>query len=376
MKKKIFLAMVSAMSVLALAACSNTNTEIASMKGAKINVSDFYEKAKTDQNSKQIVFDMILAEVFTSKYGDKVTDKAVEKEIKTMFGDNFEEQLKTANVSRKEVEQSIRESLAFKEGLKAHVKLTDDDLKAAWTSFHPEVETQMIAVMTEDEAKEVKKEVSKKGADFGKIAKEKSLAPSKDDQGKVKFDSSTAATEVPDEVKLAAWDLKDGEISEPIAANSTYGTTFYIVKMVKNQDKGNDMSKFEKQIKEIATNAKLNDTEFTTKAIGQELTDANVKIKDEAFSDILTGFVDAAKPKTESSTSATEAADTKASETKESAAKSSETKETKASEKKDTKKSETKESTTKSSEAKETKASEKKDTKESEKEEKTTDSTK
>lgn len=106
MKKKILLAVVGAMSVFTLAACSgNTNTEIATMKGAKLTVEDFYEKAKTDQNSQQIVFDMILSEVFTSKYGDKVTDKDVEKEITNVFGDTFEDQLKASGMSRKEVEK-------------------------------------------------------------------------------------------------------------------------------------------------------------------------------------------------------------------------------------------------------------------------------
>ncbi len=315
MKKKILLAVVGAMSVFTLAACSgNTNTEIATMKGAKLTVEDFYEKAKTDQNSQQIVFDMILSEVFTSKYGDKVTDKDVEKEITNVFGDTFEDQLKTSGMSRKEVEKSIRESLAFKEGLKAHVDLTDADLKAAWDSFHPEVEAQLIAVTSEDEAKEVKEEVSKKDADFGKVAKEKSVDASKEDSGKVKFDSSTAATTIPEEVKAAAWDLKDGEISEPIAVNSTYGTSYYVVKMVKNQSKGNDMSKYEDKIKEIATDTKLNDSEFTTKVIGEELVDANVKIKDEAFSNILTNFIDAAETKTSSDSDAKEST-TKKSET-------------------------------------------------------------
>ncbi|MCD5001315.1 peptidyl-prolyl cis-trans isomerase [Enterococcus saccharolyticus] len=301
MKKKILLAVLGAVSVVSLAACSgNSNTEIATMKGGKVTVSEFYDKAKTDQNSQQMVFNMILSEVFMNKYGEKVTDKMVDEQLKIAFGDNVDEQLKAANMTRKEVEQTIKENLALQEGLKAHVKLTDEDLKTAWDSFHPEVETQMIAVTSEDDAKAIQKDASKKDADFGKIAAEKSILPSKEDKGKVKFDSTTAATEVPEEVKQAAWGLKDGEVSDVIPVNSAYGSSFYIVKMVKTQAKGNDMDKYKDKVKEIATDAKLADQAFTQKAIGEELIDANVKIKDEAFSNILSSFTDAAQPEKKS----------------------------------------------------------------------------
>ena len=65
-KKKIILALATSMSVLALAACSNDqkNTDIATMKGATITALDFYDNARTQQSSQQIVFDMILSKVF------------------------------------------------------------------------------------------------------------------------------------------------------------------------------------------------------------------------------------------------------------------------------------------------------------------------
>ncbi len=307
MKKKIILALVGAMSIFTLAACSNnSDAEIATMKGAKLTVSDFYERAKTEQSSQQVVFDMILSEVFTSKYGDQVTDEMVEDEIKNVFGDNFEEQLKSSGLTRKEVETSIKERLAFQEGLKAHVELTDEDLKAAWDSFHPEVEAQIIAVLNQDEATEIHSDVLADDADFGAIAAEKSSLPSAEDNGNVTFDSSVSVNEVPSEVQQVAWTLSDGQVSDVIPVNSAYGTSYYIIKMVKSQAKGNDMEPFEDTVRQIATDAKLNDSAFTTKAIGQELVDANVKIKDESFSGILTNFIEAVEPQSTDSSEATD----------------------------------------------------------------------
>lgn len=69
----------------------------------------------------------------------------------------------------------------------------------------------------------------------------------------MKFDSTT--TTVPAEVKEAAFKLKDGQVSDVITSTnaSTYTTEYYVVKMVKNQNKGNDMDKYKKELKEIAT---------------------------------------------------------------------------------------------------------------------------
>ncbi|OTP06804.1 hypothetical protein A5844_002476 [Enterococcus sp. 10A9_DIV0425] len=88
------------------------------------------------------------------------------------------------------------------------------------------------------------------------------------------------------------------------------------------------MDKFKDELKEIATQAKINDSAFTTKVIGEELKAANVKIKDDAFKNILTPFTET------SSTASTEDSATQTTE-------SSETKSTDS-----TKASETKESTT------------------------------
>ena len=43
-------------------------------------------------------------------------------------------------------------------------------LKTAWASFHPEVEAQIIQVVSEDDAKVVKKEITD-GGDFTKLLK-------------------------------------------------------------------------------------------------------------------------------------------------------------------------------------------------------------
>ena len=324
MKKKLILAAAGAMAVFSLAACSSGSKDIATMKGSTITVDDFYNQIKEQSTSQQAFSQMVIYKVFDEKYGDKVTDKAIQKKFDDAKkqveaqGGKFSDALTQAGLTEKTFKKQLKQRAAYDAGLKAHLKITDEDLKTAWASFHPEVEAQIIQVASEDDAKAVKKEITD-GGDFAKIAKDKSTdAATKKDGGKIKFDSQS--TTVPAEVKEAAFKLKDGEVSEPIAATNaqTYQTTYYVVKMTKNKAKGNDMKPYEKEIKKIAEETKLADQTFVSKVISDELKAANVKIKDDAFKNALAGYM-----QTESSSASSEKKESKSSDSKTSDTKTS-----------------------------------------------------
>ncbi|MDT6359116.1 peptidyl-prolyl cis-trans isomerase [Enterococcus faecium] len=292
--KKRFLALAIVLGTGLLSGCTNAGEKTAvSYKGGTISEQEVMDSLKKMQGADSAVQQLIVYQVFEDKYGDDVSTKEIDSQYdqtKKQLGDSFDSQLKSAGYTEQTFKDSIKQSLAFQEGLKKHIKLTDEDLKTAWESFHPEVEAQIIQVASEDDAKDVKK-AADKGDDFSKLAKDKSTdTTTKEDGGKVKFDSTT--TTVPAEVKEAAFKLKDGQVSDVITSTntSTYNTEYYVVKMVKNQNKGNDMDKYKKELKEIATDTKLSDSTFQNKVIGEVLKDANVKIKDKDFENVLSTF--------------------------------------------------------------------------------------
>ena len=292
--KKRFLALAIVLGTGLLSGCTNAGEKTAvSYKGGTISEQEVMDSLKKMQGADSAVQQLIVYQVFEDKYGDDVSTKEIDSQYdqtKKQLGDSFDSQLKSAGYTEQTFKDSIKQSLAFQEGLKKHIKLTDEDLKTAWESFHPEVEAQIIQVASEDDAKDVKK-AADKGDDFSKLAKDKSTdTTTKEDGGKVKFDSTT--TTVPAEVKEAAFKLKDGQVSDVITSTnaSTYTTEYYVVKMVKNQNKGNDMDKYKKELKEIATDTKLSDSTFQNKVIGEVLKDANVKIKDKDFENDLSTF--------------------------------------------------------------------------------------
>lgn len=315
MKKKMILVAAGLFAIFGLAACGSSSSEkVVTMKGGSITVDDFYTELKAQQTSQSTLQNMIITKVFDEAYGKDVSDDEVNQQFADMeeqYGgkDAFADVLENAGYTEKSYKEALKQQLAVQAGLKDHVELTDADYETAWESFHPEVEAQIIRVEDEDEANSILKDVKDKG-DFTAIAKEKSTDASAADGGTITFDSQS--TEYPAELTSAAFNLKDGEISDVITAmdSSTYVTYYYIVKMTSNEGKGNDMDVYKDQLEEIATNNKLADSTFTSQVIGEVLSNANVKIKDDTFADVLASYTEAFEAtQTSSDAEATDATD-------------------------------------------------------------------
>lgn len=94
------------------------------------------------------------------------------------------------------------------------------------------------------------------------------------------FDSTNPG--IPTEVKKAAFQLNNGEVSDiiPVTDPTTYQQSYYLVKMVKKQDKGSNKDKYKSELEKIATETKTLDTEFMDKTIRKVMKKDNVTIKD------------------------------------------------------------------------------------------------
>lgn len=308
--KKLKLTALALFSVVTLAGCGDS--ELVSMKGGKITEDQFFQELKENPQSSEILSSMIVKQITTKNYSKDVDEKEVDKQYKDyedQYGGKkaFEEVLKQNGMDAKQFKDSLKEGLAFQAMLKAHTKISDEDIKETWATFHPKVETQIMVFPTKEDADKALKKVND-GEDFGKVAKEDSTdEATKADNGKVIFDS-TMQTEpinvlVPQDVKEAAYKLEDGKVSDVIASQNmqTGMESFYIVKMVKNQQKGNDYKPFEKELKKIAEENKAQDPMFQQEVLGKELEDANVKIKDDQYKDILAPYLPQKEEKTDDS---------------------------------------------------------------------------
>ena len=140
MKKKIVAGAVTLLSVAVLAACGKStsgDTDIITMKGDTITVSEFYEKVKNNSSAQQVLLNLTIKEVFEKAYGKNVTDKEVdeayEKSAKS-YGDNFTRVLAQAGLTADSYREQIRTNKLVEYAVKKEAKkeLIDENYKTTY----------------------------------------------------------------------------------------------------------------------------------------------------------------------------------------------------------------------------------------------------
>ena len=311
MKKKIVAGAVTLLSVAVLAACGKStsgDTDIITMKGDTITVSEFYEKVKNNSSAQQVLLNLTIKEVFEKAYGKNVTDKEVdeayEKSAKS-YGDNFTRVLAQAGLTADSYREQIRTNKLVEYAVKkeAEKELTDENYKAAYEAYTPEVTAQIIKLDSEDKAKEVLEKAKAEGADFAQLAKENSTDnDTKEKGGEIKFDST--ATNVPEAVKKAAFALEANEVSELVSVQSAQGSTsYYIVKLVSKTEKSAKWEDYKEKLKQVILTAKQNNTSFIQSVVAKELKAANIKVKDAAFQNLFSQYTQTSTSESSSSSS-------------------------------------------------------------------------
>ncbi|HGD4553943.1 TPA: peptidylprolyl isomerase PrsA, partial [Streptococcus agalactiae] len=292
-RSKLAAGFLTLMSVATLAACSgktSNGTNVVTMKGDTITVSDFYDQVKTSKAAQQSMLTLILSRVFDTQYGDKVSDKKVSEAYnKTAkgYGNSFSSALSQAGLTPEGYKQQIRTTMLVEYAVKEAAKkeLTEANYKEAYKNYTPETSVQVIKLDAEDKAKSVLKDVKADGADFAKIAKEKTTATDK----KVEYKFDSAGTTLPKEVMSAAFKLDKNGVSDVVSTvdSTTYKTSYYIIKVTDKTEKKSDWKSYKNRLKEVILKDKTSDRAFQNKVISKALEKANVKIKDKAFAGIL-----------------------------------------------------------------------------------------
>lgn len=295
-RSKLAAGFLTLMSVATLVACSgktSNGTNVVTMKGDTITVSDFYDQVKTSKAAQQSMLTLILSRVFDTQYGDKVSDKKVSEAYnKTAkgYGNSFSSALSQAGLTPEGYKQQIRTTMLVEYAVKEAAKkeLTEANYKEAYKNYTPETSVQVIKLDAEDKAKSVLKDVKADGADFAKIAKEKTTATDK----KVEYKFDSAGTTLPKEVMSAAFKLDKNGVSDVVSTvdSTTYKTSYYIIKVTDKTEKKSDWKSYKNRLKEVILKDKTSDRAFQNKVISKALEKANVKIKDKAFAGILSQY--------------------------------------------------------------------------------------
>lgn len=252
---------------------------------------------------------MTIQKVFEKQYGSEVTDKDVDDAVaeeQKKYGDSYNSVLQRAGMTAETRKAQIRTTKLVELAVKkaAESELTDEAYQKAFESYTPDVTAQIIRMDNEDKAKEVLEKAKAEGADFAQLAKDNSNDDkTKENGGEITFDS--ASTELPEQVKKAAFALDVNGVSDVITATGTqaYSNQFYIVKVTKKTEKSSNLEDYKEKLKTIILTQKQNDSAFVQGVIGKELQAANIKVKDQAFQNIFTQYIGGGDSSSSSSSS-------------------------------------------------------------------------
>ena len=279
------LAGVILFSGIALTGCANNKT-VASSTAGKISQEAFYDKMKEAVGS-QVLQQMLLEDVLEKRAGETVTkkdiDKAFNDEVERFGGEEaLNYALMSQGMTMEQYKDNIRLNLLVKEVVREKANISDEEIKAAYEEYQPEMTAAHILVSDKEEAEKLIKELED-GADFAELAKENSEDTGTAEQGGVV--TFTTGEMVP-EFEEAALKMNEGDLSkEPV--KTSYG--YHIIKMMEKPKKGS-FEEEKDQIVDRILEEKMSDSEYVHTVLSDVVKDANIIINDKDLSDAMDAY--------------------------------------------------------------------------------------
>ena len=301
--KKTMMGMLAVASTLALAACSNNQSAVATSKAGNVTQEEFYKALKTT-SGEQTLQRLVLQKVLENDAKDK---KAIEEEVKkevanqvTQYGGEDALKAVLARSGFNSVD-AYRETVYLNKLITAAVKkankFSDEEIQKYYDSWEPRATAQHILIgvaqnASDEEKAEAKKKAEdlikqlKDGADFDTLAKENSTDKnSAANGGKI---GPFRRVEMVKEFSDAAYGLKVGEITEePVLTQ--YG--YHIIKLVEKPEKGS-LNDLRSTLEDELIAEKLKDTATIHSVVSSLVKEADVKITDDTLKNALKDFSD------------------------------------------------------------------------------------
>lgn len=281
--RKIVIAVMLAVGILGLVACSSGNSEVV----VKTNVGDiskeeFYDKLK-EQVGEQVLQEMVTIKVLEDKFtvDDKEVDEQVD-EAKEQLGEQFEMWLTSQGYGDEEAfRELIRVNLLFDEAIYGDVEISDEEVSERYDRMKTEIEAQHILVEDEELANEIKEKIDA-GEDFAELAKEHSTDGSAEQGGDLGYFS---AGKMVAEFEDAAYSMDVDTISDPV--KSQWG--YHIIKVNDKREVEAEIGSFEDMEESIRQELKMQKVPATEAQaiITQLIDDAKVDVKISEYEDLF-----------------------------------------------------------------------------------------
>ncbi|MBP1968976.1 foldase protein PrsA [Virgibacillus natechei] len=280
MKKLAFAATLTA-SVIALAACTSDSDDdvVVETNVGSITQEEFYEELK-DRHGESLLNELVTVQVLESNYD--VDESLIDDEVETAkeeLGEQFEMALQQQGIADEdEYREFIRIGMLQEAALTEDIEISDEEIQEEYERRNTEVNAQHILVEDEETADEVRSELDE-GADFAELASEHSIDGSAEQGGDLGF---FARGEMVPEFEEAAFDMDEGEISDPV--NTQHG--FHIIQVNEKREAEESLEEMEDEIRNDLAAQQIDQAEAQQK-INNLMEEAEIDVKLEEFEDIF-----------------------------------------------------------------------------------------
>lgn len=220
-----------------------SGSSVATYDGGSINSTVFYNKLKNNLSGSNMVLTTLLYETFGNVYGDKITEEEVDSAYPNYSNAKLST-IKNSGGTEKEIKSLVKQQLSLQYGLKEGMSVSDEELSEWWKTYHPNVTIKLMLLGTKEEADKAVADIQS-GRQFSEVAKSYQDLTGLEGSD---FKLVSTTNEWTNEQREAIYKLSDGELavieSQALNVFGETETRFYVVKMLENVSKGEDISKW------------------------------------------------------------------------------------------------------------------------------------
>ena len=254
------------------------DSAVVTFKGGEITRGEIADMSY-DRLVPQLAFQETMNELLEKEYGDKVEKEKIDEEFsktEEQFNskEEFEQAIQQAGMSGSdEFREALRGQMLVDAAKSEMVDVTDKEVEAKFKKENVEVKASHILVETEEEAQDIIKQLND-GADFAKLAKEKSTDTGSGEKGgDLGFFSAGAM--VPEFEEYSFQEDVVGKISDPV--QSQFG--YHVIKVTDRKEKDLKLEDEKDRIREEVAAEKAASVD-ANKIYAELIEKYNVDVKD------------------------------------------------------------------------------------------------